>query len=63
MITIELIYQNTDANNGMIDVIGKLISDFDSNFIFRFDFMLVCSSKSLDIWNRFSAGTKRRLLN
>jgi hypothetical protein len=63
MITIELSYQNTDANNGMIDVFGKLISDFDSNFIFRFDFMLVCSSKSLDIWNRFSAGTKRRLLN
>ena len=53
MITIELSYQSTNANNGMIDMLGRLISDFDSNFIIGFALMPICSSKPLDIRNSF----------
>src|SRR5215831_8544181 len=51
MITIKFSNQSTDANNGMIDVLGELISNFESHFIIGFAVMPVCSSKSLDIRN------------
>jgi hypothetical protein len=54
MITIELSYQSTDANNGMIDVLGKFIPNFDSNFIIGFALMTISRSKSLNIRNRFN---------